>query len=278
MTRSLLALAAVLAAGFAAAKPDPVNPDFESKRPIEARDTVFMEEMTWMEIRDAMRSGKTTAIVATGGLEQNGPYVAAGKHNYVLRATTEAIARKLGDALVSTIVPYVPEGQFDPPTEHMRYPGTISVTEETYEGLVTDICRSLRAHGFEHLVLLGDSGGNQEGLKAVAGRLNQEWKGSKTRVHHIAEYYDYPDVAAFVEKNGIQQEPEGYHDDFAMEAMIMTVDPNAVRTNERMAAGLFRINGVELAPAEKTIEWGRKIVEFRANKTVTLIEAARSGR
>ena len=40
---------------------------------------------------------------------------------------------------------------------------------------------------------------------------------------------------------------------------------------QRIAAGKFRINGVDLAPAEKTIEWGRKIVEFRAETTVEAI-------
>ena len=90
-----------------------------------------------MEVRDAMKAGKDTAIVATGGIEQNGPYLAAGKHNVVLRATTEAIARKLGDALVAPIVPFVPEGDIDPPTVHMRYPSTISVTEGTYRALLS---------------------------------------------------------------------------------------------------------------------------------------------
>ena len=83
---------------------------------------------------------------------------------------TEAIARKLGGTLVAPIVPFVPEGGIDPPTDHMRYPGTISVTEETFESLLTDICGSLRAHGFRRIVVLGDSGGNQTGMKNVAPR------------------------------------------------------------------------------------------------------------
>ena len=95
MLRTSILLGVSLAsAAFALAIPDPVNPDPESPRPIEAVDSVFIEELTWMEVRDAMRAGKTTVLVATGGLEQNGPYLAIGKHNYILRATTEAIARR----------------------------------------------------------------------------------------------------------------------------------------------------------------------------------------
>ena len=171
MIRNICICAGVVLTGFFVAKPDPVSPDPQTPRPIAALDTVFIEEMTWMEVRDAMKEGTDKVIVATGGVEQNGPYLAAGKHNYVLQGTTEAIARKLGKTLVAPIVPFVPEGDIDPPTVHMKYPSTISVTEETYRRLLTDICASLKTHGFKHIILIGDSGGNQDGLKAVAEKL-----------------------------------------------------------------------------------------------------------
>src|SRR5262245_32520258 len=194
MRRLLPLLAVLLPASLLLAKPAPDSPDPNMARPIEALDTVFIEEMTWLEVRDAMRAGKDTVIVATGGVEQNGPYLATGKHNYVLRGTTEAIARKLGSALVAPIVAFVPEGNIDPPTGHMRYPGTISLTEETYERLLTDICASFRTHGFAHVVLIGDSGDNQKGMKAVAEALTEKWKDGKTRVHYVPEYYNFPAV------------------------------------------------------------------------------------
>jgi creatinine amidohydrolase/Fe(II)-dependent formamide hydrolase-like protein len=247
------------------------NPAPDEKRPIDALDSVWIEELTWMEVRDALKAGKTTVIVPTGGVEQNGPYLATGKHNYVLRATTEAIARKIGNALVAPIVPFVPEGDIDPPTGHMKYPGTISLSEGTYRLLLTDICASLKTHGFEHIVMIGDSGGNQQGMKAVAAKLNEKWAGAKTRVHFIPEYYDYPGVNKWLKSQGINQKNEGLHDDFAVTAIMMTVDPTTVRMKQRIAANKFRINGVELAPAEKTIEWGRRIVELRAEATVKAI-------
>ena len=270
MSRLVALSAFALIASAVAAKPDPVSPDPNSVRPFDAVDTVFIEDMTWMEVRDAMRAGKDTAIVATGGVEQNGPYLVTGKHNVILRATTEAIARKLGNALVAPIVPFVPEGDIDPPTAHMKYPGTISVSEETFESLLADICNSLRTHGFKHIVLIGDSGGNQEGLKNGVARLNKDSR--KTgQLHYIAEYYDFGSVAKWLEEQGIKQTPEGLHDDFAMTAMMMSVDPQSVRTKQRIAAGKFRINGVDLAPAEKTIQWGKRIVDFRAAATVKAI-------
>jgi creatinine amidohydrolase/Fe(II)-dependent formamide hydrolase-like protein len=274
MNRPTLALALL---GFVASQnsvPDPVRPAPNASRPIPARDTVFMEDMTWMEVRDAMLGGKNTAIVATGGIEQNGPYLVAGKHNVVLRATTEAIARKLGNALVAPIVPFVPEGDIDPPTEHMRYPSTISVTEGTYRALLAEICACLRTHGFRWIVLIGDSGGNQKGMEAVASELNAKWAGSKTTIYYIKEYYDYTSVTKWLETQGIHQTPEGLHDDFAITAQMAAVDPNSVRAQERTKADRFRINGVDLAPVEKTAAWGRKIANYRAEATIEALRRA----
>lgn len=261
-----------LAAFQVAAKPDPVAPDPDGPRPIAAADTLRIEDMTWMEVRDALKAGKTTVIIATGGVEQNGPYLVTGKHNVVLRGTTEAIARQLGNALIAPIIPFVPEGDIDPPTVHMKYPGTVSLTEETYQALLTDICRSFRTHGFKHIVLIGDSGGNQQGMKLVARQLNDQWAGGKSHVHYVPEYYDFAAVAKWLEEQGVEQEPEGYHDDFGMTAMMMAVDPASVRTRERIAAGKFSINGVNLAPAKKTIEWGHRIINFRAAAAVKSIK------
>ncbi len=139
--------------------PSALAPDANMPRPIDVYNTVFIEEMTWLEVRDALRGGITTAIIASGGIEQNGPYLATGKHDYILRATTEAIARKLGDALVAPIIPFVPEGNIDPPTSHMLYPGTISVSQQTFLVLLIDIASSLKMHGFKNIILIGDSGG-----------------------------------------------------------------------------------------------------------------------
>jgi creatinine amidohydrolase len=259
-------------AGSSGSSPDPNTP-----RVLDAHDSVFLEELTWLEVRDAMRAGKRTAIVATGGIEMNGPYLALGKHNYVLRATTEAIARQLGDALIAPIVPFVPEGDIEPPTGHMRYPGSISVTADTFQRLLIDIASSLRTHGFEHVILIGDSGGNQAGMKTVAAELSAKWTsaGGKTRIHYIPEYYDLQGVTDWLESQGIKEKDEELHDEVAIEAVMASVDPTLIRAKQRIAKGKFSINGVDLAPLEKTVALGKRVAEFRAQKTVEAIRKAR---
>ena len=242
--------------------------------PIARQDTVFIEEMTWIEVRDALTEKKSTVLIPTGGVEENGPYVVTGKHNYILHAISEAIARKLGDALVAPIVPFVPEGSIDPPTGHMKYPGTISLKESTYEQLLTDICACFRTHGFSDIVLIGDSGGNQKGMKAVAVELNKKWATGKTRAHFIPEYYDHESVDRWLASQGIKEVDEGFHDSFAVSATLAAIDPTLIRAKQRQVAKRFSINGVDLSPVEKTAEWGKKIIEFRAEATVRAIRKA----
>jgi len=271
MTRIAFAALSVVTALLAAA-PNPTSPDPQSPRPIDAVDSVFIEDLTWMEVRDRMKDGADTVIVATGGIEQNGPYLVTGKHNVLLRGAMDVLARKLGNTLVAPIVAFVPEGDIDPPSLHMKYPGSISLTEETYRALLVDICRSLKVNGFQRIILLGDSGGNQAGLKDVAEKLNSAWGGTP-KVLFVPEFYDYGGLAKWVESQGIQQIPEGLHDDFVITSQMLAVDPTSVRKDQRIKAGNFRINGIDLAPVEQTIAWGKKIFEYRAEQTIAAINA-----
>jgi len=249
--------------------------ELAAPRPIEAFDSVWLEELTWMEIRDALAAGTRTVIVPTGGIEQNGPYLALGKHNYVLQAACEGIARALGDALCAPIVKLVPEGGIDEPSGHMRYPGTISLREETFEAVLDEVASSLAAHGFEHVVFIGDSGGNQEGMGAVAARLDERW--TDAEAHFIPEFYRYADVFEYMERELGIVEPvnDGLHDDYVITSIMMTVDPETVRHPQRVAAGKASINGLSIEDVAATQEVGRRLLQFRVDTTVEAIRAAR---
>lgn len=243
--------------------------DLTTPRPIPARDSVWIEELTWMEVRDALAAGKTTAIIAAGSTEQNGPYVPTGKHVFVLRATAESIARTLGTALVAPMIPFEPGGT-------STTPGTLQLRPETYEALVEDEAESLKANGFKHVVLIGDSGGNQRGLATVAKKLAAAWAGSATTIHFIPEYYASWEAAdAAWESLGVPKTmDEGIHDDYSVNAIIATVDPNKIRFEERRGAGKASINGQSLLPLETTVANGKRLVEIRTKLAVDAIRKA----
>lgn len=246
----------------------------DAPNPLPAPNTVWLEEMTWMDVRDALAAGKTTVIIPTGGMEPNGPWLVTGKHNYVLHTTCDAIARKMGNALCAPIIKFVPEGRIDPKSGHMTSPGTISMREETFRALLTDVVHSLKMHGFTNIILIGDSGGNQGGQRAVADSLTKIWKGAPI-VAHVQEYYDYASVKAHMESRGLKEgQADGLHDDVMITLNMFLDDPSSVRYNERVAAGLASINGVSIADAEKTRELAKQVVEFRATHTVDAINKA----
>ncbi|MDQ8173385.1 MAG: creatininase family protein [Gemmatimonadota bacterium] len=246
----------------------------DAVNPLPAPNTVWMEEMTWMDVRDALKAGKTTAIIATGGMEPNGPWLVTGKHNYVLHTNCEAIARKLGNALCAPIVKFVPEGNISPASGHMASPGTISMREETFRNVLTDLVHSLKVHGFTKIILIGDSGGNQAGQRWVADSVTKLWQGSPI-VAHIQEYYDYASVAKHMEQFGVHQTvAEGLHDDPEISLNMFIDDPKSIRYDERAKAKLLTINGVSLADRKKATEWAKQIVEFRTKVTIEAIEKA----
>ena len=261
--------------GGGACEDSPYNcPD--APNPLTPPDTVWIEEMTWMDVRDAMKAGKKTIIIATGGIEPNGPWLALGKHNYVLRANCDATARLLGDALCAPIVPFVPEGRIDPPSSHMTSPGTISLTNETFIALLSDIVHSMKMHGFQNIVLIGDSGGNVRPMQTVADNFTKLWSGAP-RVLHIPEHYAYSTVTAAMEAKGVlpkDRKSDGLHDDPTITMNMMVTDPQSVRWQARVKAGKATIDGVSIADRDKAIAIGKQIVAFRAEVTAAAIRKA----
>jgi creatinine amidohydrolase/Fe(II)-dependent formamide hydrolase-like protein len=247
----------------------------DAPNPLPNTDTVWLEEMTWMEVRDALAAGKRTALIPTGGHEPNGPFVALGKHNVILQANCAAIARQLDNALCAPVIKHVPEGGIDPPTGHMRSPGTISLREDTFRALLTDTAESLIAGGFTEVYFIGDSGGNQAGQAAVAEALGQKYAG-RARIAQVAAYYDYDAVIRHMANKGLAETTqENLHDDAFTTLNMFVVDPESVRFSARQKAGLSRINGVDLSNVARNRAWGEEIVAFRAAFTADAIRKIR---
>jgi creatinine amidohydrolase len=193
--------------------------------------SVFLEDLTWMELRNAVAAGKTTAIIPTGGTEQNGPMMVLGKHNYLVKYKAGEIAALLGNAIVAPVMAYVPEGDIPgpkPAAGHMRFPGTITIPEDAYEKVLESAVRSLKNSGFLDIALIGDSGGNQAGQKAVSELLNREWAATNVRVHHISDYYPGrgDDIAA---ANGMTKEAIGSHAGSQDTTSLMYLNPGMLR-------------------------------------------------
>jgi creatinine amidohydrolase/Fe(II)-dependent formamide hydrolase-like protein len=235
-------------------------------------DTVFLEELTWTEVRDLLAAGKTTVIVASAGNEQNGPHMVLGKHEYIVKHAADRIARKLGNALVAPIVTYVPEGAIDPPSGHMRYPGTISLPNVYFMKIYEYAARSLKAHGFTDIVFLGDSGGNQNGMEEVALALNAEWRGGKTRVHFVPEYYSDNGFTDWLKTQGETDESIGTHAGISDTSQLLAVAPQHIRKDKLAKGGGFEGSGVTGDPTKATEAFGKKGIDFKVETAVARIQ------
>ncbi|MFC4527754.1 creatininase family protein [Dyella halodurans] len=207
--------------------------------------TVSLEDLTWTEIRDQVRAGKTTIIIPIGGTEQSGPGIAVGKHNARVDYLSQKIAEGLGNALVAPVIAYVPEGGYAPPTSHMRFPGTITISDAAFEQMLESAAQSFAAHGFHTIVLLGDHGGYQKDLDLVAARLNKAWAGSRLRAIVPAAYYQTSSegYAQMLRQRGFRDDEIGTHAGLADTSLQLAVAPQMVRLDRLQ-------HGPRLGPAD----------------------------
>jgi len=239
--------------------------------------SVFLEDLTWVELRDAIAAGKTTVIIPTGGTEQNGPIMVLGKHNYLVRYKAGEIAKQLGNAIVAPVMAYVPEGDIPgakPAAGHMRFPGTITTPEDAYEKVLEYAARSLRSAGFLDIAMIGDSGGNQNGQKAVSELLNKEWAGTNVRVHHVSDYYPGrgDEIAA---ANGMSKEAIGSHAGSQDVTSLMFINPGMLRFDKFALGKANDGQGHVGDPRFATAIIGKLILEAQVEDAVKQIRTLR---
>src|SRR5918993_1018053 len=237
-------------------------------------DSVFLEDLTWIEARNAIAAGKRTVIIPTGGTEQNGPHIVLGKHNYLVKYKAGEIAARLGNALVAPVVAYVPEGDVNPPTGHMRYAGTITTPQDVFAKVLEYAARSFKQHGFTDIVLIGDSGGNQEGQRLVAAALNKEWSSTPVRVHHITAYYPGRGDE-WVVSQGVSAEDVGTHAGTHDTASLMYINPSMLRVDKFLVGKAGDGQGHVGNPAKATALFGRRILEMQIQDATAQIRDLR---
>ena len=239
--------------------------------------SVWLEDLTWKEVKSAISDGKTIAIIPTGGTEQNGPHIALGKHNFNLQYTAMAVAQRLGNALVAPIMEYVPEGAVSPAEGHMKFPGTLSLKPETFAMVLEDTARSLKQHGFKTICFMGEHGASQPVQAKVAEKLTAEWASQGIRVVQVGDYYDqHNGQVEWAKASGVKDTNIEAHGGFADTSEMLAVHPKAVRENLRAhhAPSDFDDTGAEGSSLEANGMAGAKLLELKVNAAVNQIKAA----
>lgn len=239
-----------------------------------ASSPVFIEDMTWKEIKARMNGGAVIAIVPTGGTEQNGPHMVVGKHNIIVRYTAGEIAKRLGDALVAPVMPFSPAGRINPPEGHMQFPGTISVSEKSFAAMLEDEARSLKQHGFKLICFIGDHGGSQAAQKQVAQKLTDEWFSDGVIVLQVDDYYAHNGQEEWGNKTGLSVPDPGAHAGHIDTSEILAIEPRGVREPLRgkHGEGDFRATGALGDSTQASANYGRKYLSLKIDAAVKQIK------
>jgi creatinine amidohydrolase/Fe(II)-dependent formamide hydrolase-like protein len=243
-------------------------------------DTVFLEDLTWAEVRDLVKAGTTSVIIGTAGTEQKGPHMVDGEHKFVLYYAADKIARAMGRTLVAPIVTYVPEGSWDPPRGHMAKPGTITLPQDRFVELLVNAGRSLKSGGFTNIFFIGESGGNTAGMRAAATRLNELWTDGSARAWLIDDYYTkgHADQGRYInEKLGIPGNQSGGHANILDTSEMLFVNPKHIRRNKIVDGGGYENSGVSGDPTKATAELGKIFLQIKIDNAVAQMKGVLAG-
>ena len=234
---------------------------------------VFIQDMTWMEVDQAIRSGIDTILIPTGGTEQNGPHMILGKHNYIVKYTAGKIAEQLGNTLVAPVLSYVPEGNIIQPEEHMRFSGTLSVSEDVFARTLEFAARSMKQHGFKVIAFVGDSGGNQAMQRTVADKLNAEWRNKEVRVIQVIDYYKNNGQLDYLLSHGFSTKQIGRHAGIRDSSELLAVKPEGIRDNLLIdnSNSVYTEVGADGDASKASIYLGQQLLELKINAAVLQI-------
>jgi creatinine amidohydrolase len=237
-----------------------------------AQRSVYIEDLTWPEVQQAIAAGKTSAIIYTGSTEQNGPHMAIGKHNFIARWVAGAIAIKLGNALVYPTLPFAITGDLTRKTGHMRFPGSVSLSAQTFRSVVHDVAMSAADAGFKNVFLMGDHGDGQNELAAVAKELDVQWKQRGTRVFYVGDLYNKEKNQAKVYAASHGLPTTDVHAGFDDTSELMALDaPHRWIRSDKIAASTgarTAVTGVDGDPTKSSPALGGIFLQYKIDDAV----------
>lgn len=240
-----------------------------------------LTKMTWQDVEAGLEES-SLVVVPTASVEQHGPHLPLSVDT--LRA--RELGRRVADELSCFLAPVVRPGMSD---HHMGFPGTISLSEETFRSVVRDYCESLADHGFTDVALFTSHGGNTDALDAVADRLDADLD-ADVFVAGDREGMMAARTSAMAE-SGVTPEQAGAHAGAAETAFLLETNPGLVKptagatgfvgdvSEVSLDDGVRAVseNGVLGDPEQATLEQGERLIESCAEYFVGEIEAATAG-
>lgn len=239
----------------------------------QSADRVEIETLTHAEIHDAIHGqGKTTVLIYNGGTEQRGPHAVLGGHTFMARRTAEAIARRLGNALVAPVLPFSPAGSHLNP----KWPGSVDLSPDLYSKVNEAVVASMVTNGFRNVILMGDHGGGQQELASLAKSLNARYSPQGVHVYFCSSVYKEAreDFNAWLKDHKL---PVGTHASIPDTSELMYLGGEEYVRKDRLAAGNSE-NGITGDPRPASAELGKRVFDMKVDYGVAEIRRLIAGK
>jgi len=188
---------------------------------------IELDRMSWPEIEAEREGGRDTVVMAFGATEQHGPHMPLATDALL----GDHLARLVAEQLDAFLAPTVRIGCSE---HHLEFPGTLSLSAETFHALVADLVRSISRGGFRRLVLLPTHGGNFGPLEQALEQLGPV-EGLEIRaLTDLGALFAIAQLGA--SEYGVSLGEGGVHAGEWETSMLLAIHPELVHT-ERGAAG-----------------------------------------
>lgn len=194
--------------------------------------------LTWKQV-DALPRETTLLVLPTAAIEQHG-------HHLPLATDTLINNLLLGQALgwIPEELPIyaLPPVCYGKSNEHIGFPGTLSVSAQTFLAVVRDLGASIAAAGFKKVVLYNTHGGNASLVDVLARDLRAEF-GLRTFTLFGSGGAQFAGISE-------QERTYGFHAGEVETAFLLHGTPELVHTEEYTTHYIARIEEAEALKPE----------------------------
>ncbi len=194
--------------------------------------------LSWKQV-DALPRATTLLVLPTAAIEQHGHHLPLATDTLINNLLLGKALERIPAELPIYALPPVCYGKSN---EHIGFPGTLSVSAQTFLAVVHDVCASIAAAGFRKLVLYNTHGGNTSLVDVLARDLRAEY-GLRT-------FSLFGSGGAAFDGVSAQERTYGFHAGEIETAFLLHATPDLVNTREYTTNYIARVDEPELLKPE----------------------------
>lgn len=239
------------------------------------QESINLEDLNWIEAEKALQQYEVVLIALGARSKEHGPHLLL-KNDYLM---AEYLKERVMLKVSVVVLPTLQYGYYP---AFLEYPGSISISKDTFKNFVVDICESMSRYGKNKFYILNTGVSTLRPLASAKEELNQ--KGIKLCYFNILE------MEKNLPKDLLEQKMPGTHADEVETSMMLYIAPKTVDMSKAVknfdprpnrkggltrnsdGKGYYSPTGVAGNPTLASKEKGKIIVEATIEKIVREIE------